>query len=183
MTPMDAPLFLVGPRGSGKSTVAALLARRLGWDWVDADALLEARAGCSIRDVFAREGEAGFREREAALLAELCGRPRHVIATGGGVVLRPASRERMRQAGVVVWLSGDVQALWQRIQADASTVGRRPNLTVGGAEEVAQVVAAREPLYRACAHHVVDTTGRTPDEVAGLVLACLDFSSSSRSAE
>src|SRR4051812_20716847 len=93
-------LFLVGPRGSGKSTVAALLARRLGWGWVDADALLEERAGRTIRDLFAEEGEPGFREREASLLAELCGRARHVIATGGGVVLRPASREAMRRAGV-----------------------------------------------------------------------------------
>src|SRR5262249_22263441 len=81
-------IFLVGPRGSGKTTVARLLAEALGWAWLDADALLEERAGKSIRAVFEAEGEGGFRERESALLAELCGRQRHVVATGGGVVLR-----------------------------------------------------------------------------------------------
>ncbi len=159
-------VFLVGPRGSGKSTVAAHLARRLGWDWADADALLEQRAGKTIRAIFAEEGEAGFRDREEALLAELCERSGHVIATGGGVVLRPASCERMRRRGVVVWLSADVDTLWQRISGDAGTAERRPPLGQGGRAEVALVLAQREPLYRAVAHHVLDGSRRTPEELA-----------------
>src|SRR5262245_38254943 len=125
---MSRRIFLVGPRGSGKTTVAAVLADRLGLKWIDADALIEERAGRASASGFAGEGEAGVREREAALLAELCDWPDHVIATGGGVVLRPENRERMSAAGVVVWLRADVDVLWARISADAGTAGRRPPL-------------------------------------------------------
>src|SRR4051812_2610937 len=89
-------IFLIGPRGSGKTTVARLLAAALEWDEIDADAELEARAGCSIREVFETEGEAGFRQREADVLAELCLRNGVVVATGGGVILRPENRERLK---------------------------------------------------------------------------------------
>jgi shikimate kinase len=166
-------VFLIGPRGSGKSTVAALLAEGLGWSWVDADCVLEQQAGRSIRDIFASEGEAGFRLRERTVLGELCGRERTVIATGGGAVLHPENRERMRTAGTVVWLTADAQALHQRTSADATSVQRRPALGAGGIEEVVSVLAAREPMYRDCAHFIVDTTARTPAEVAAEVLGLL----------
>jgi shikimate kinase len=166
-------VFLVGPRGSGKSTVAALLAGRLGWRWLDADALLEERAGQSIRALFAAEGEPAFRQREAALLAEVCAGPAHVVATGGGVVLRDDNRARLRQFGLVVWLKADVDSLWARISGDAGTTERRPALGVGGRAEVADVVAARQALYAAVAHHVVDTTGRGPAEVCDEIAAWL----------
>lgn len=162
-------VLLIGPRGSGKSTIASLLAADLGWSWIDADVLLEARAGRSIRDIFAAEGEAGFRRREADILAELCLLGSHVIATGGGVVLRPENRELLNRSGVVVWLTGDIDTLWGRIVADATTAARRPTLTVGGRAEVAELVAAREPLYRECAHVTIDTTGRTPEEIVAAV--------------
>jgi shikimate kinase len=162
-------VFLVGPRGSGKTTVARLLAAELGWAWVDADVLLEARAGLSIRDIFAAEGEAGFRRREADMLAELCALESHVIATGGGVVLRAENRALLKRSGVVVWLTGDIDTLWGRITADATTAARRPTLTVGGRAEVAELVAAREPLYRECADVVIDTTGRSPGEIVEAV--------------
>src|SRR5262245_59645952 len=130
--PPHHPVFLVGPRGSGKTTVARLLAEALGWGWLDADALLEERAGRSVRAVFEDEGEAGFREREATLLAELCARRRHVVATGGGVVLRQANVALLRSSGTVVWLRADADTLWRRMQGDASTPERRPALAEGG---------------------------------------------------
>ena len=164
-------IFLVGPRGSGKSTVARLLAGRLGWGWADADDVLEARAGESIRALFAREGEAGFRDRESAVLEDLCRLRRHVIATGGGVVVREANRGLLRRSGWVAWLTADADTLWGRLRGDAATAERRPALTVGGREEVDQLLRAREPLYRACADCVVPTAGRTPEAVAGEVLA------------
>jgi shikimate kinase len=166
-------VFLVGPRGSGKTTVAALLAGRLGWSWVDADVVLEQAAGRSVRDVFAAEGEAGFRAREVEVLRALCERDATVVAAGGGAVLHPDNRARMRQAGVVVWLRADADVLWDRIRADATTAQRRPPLGAGGREEVVRVLADREPLYRACAHHAVDTAGLTPAEVAALVHAAV----------
>jgi shikimate kinase len=165
-------VFLVGLRGSGKTTVARLLAGRLGWSWLDADEVLEERAGCSIRAVFAAEGEAGFREREARVLAELAQRSRHVIATGGGVVLREDNRALLGR-GRVVWLTADAETLWSRVRGDGTTAERRPALTVGGREEAAELLRVREPLYRACADLVVSTAGRSPEEVAEDVHAAL----------
>src|SRR5438477_10775117 len=86
-------VFLIGPRGSGKTTVARLLADRLGWAWLDADAVLEAQGGRSIRQLFAAEGEEGFRRREMAVLEEISRGCRQVVATGGGVVLRAENRD------------------------------------------------------------------------------------------
>jgi len=150
--------------------VARLLAERLGWDWLDADAVLEARHGRSIRRIFAEEGEAGFRAHEQVLLTELCQLHRHVIATGGGVVLREANRERLRQTGRVVWLTADPATLWQRLQEDPATAERRPALAVGGRAEIEQVLKQREPLYRACADWTVSTVARSPAEVADAIL-------------
>jgi shikimate kinase len=169
----DPVIFLVGYRGTGKTTVARLLAERLGRPWLDADAVLEERAGRTVRAIFAEEGEAGFRRREAAALEELCRCHGHVIATGGGVVLSPDNRARLRAAGVVVWLTADADTIWRRLRADASTAERRPALTVGGLEEVRQLLQAREPLYREVAHHGVETASRAPGEVVEAVLAVL----------
>ena len=161
-----SPLFLIGPRGSGKTTVARLLAERLGWDWADADDLLEARHGKSVRAIFAEEGEADFRDKESALLTELCGRRRCVISTGGGGVVREANRALLRASGRVVWLTADVDTLWRRLQEDESTGERRPALTVGGRAEVEEVLRLRESWYRECAHLTVHTGGRPPESVA-----------------
>ena len=166
-------LFLVGYRGTGKTAVARLVAERLDWGWLDADAVLEERAGRSVRAVFAEEGEAGFRRREAEVLEDLCRRPRHVISTGGGVVLRADNRARLRAAGRVVWLTADAETIWRRLQADGTTAERRPALTVGGLAEVRQLLQVREPFYREVADCIVDTVGRSPDEVAELVLAAI----------
>jgi shikimate kinase len=98
-----APVFLIGYRGSGKSTVARLLAERLGFNWVDADDQIEARAGKSIAQIFADEGQRSFRELEAAVAAELCRRQQTVVALGGGAVLAPrrarASSRLARSSG------------------------------------------------------------------------------------
>src|SRR5258707_7250863 len=101
-------LFLIGYRGTGKSTVASILAAELGWKCVDADGLLEAKAGMSIREIFELEGEAGFRLRESELLGEICGGSQQVVATGGGVILDRRNRERLIASGVCVLLEADV---------------------------------------------------------------------------
>jgi shikimate kinase len=172
LSPGHPVIFLIGPRGSGKSTVARLVAGLLGWDWVDADEWIEAKAGRSIRAIFADEGEAGFRDRESAVLRELCGLRRHVVATGGGVVLREANRELLR-SGWVVWLWADPDTLWLRLQGDSAPAERRPALTpAGGRDEVVEVLRVREPLYRACADLALPTGGLTPEEVAAEVVRC-----------
>ncbi len=161
---MATPIFLIGLRGTGKSTIGRLLADRLGVTFVDADAELESRAGRTIREIFAADGEQAFRDLESLVLADLIAADVGVIATGGGVVLRESNRQRMR-AGRVVWLTANVDELWQRLKADPASRERRPDLTVGGRDEIAQLALARDSLYRACADHIIDTTGRTPEAV------------------
>jgi shikimate kinase len=170
-------LFLVGYRGTGKTTVARLLAHHLGWQWVDADDVLEQRAGMTIRQVFEAEGEAGFRRRESAVLEELCGLKGHVIATGGGVVLAAANRARLKAAGRVVWLTADPRTIRHRLETDRTTSERRPVLTVGGLAEIKELLRAREPLYRAVAHFSVDTSARHPEQVVQAILEGLGASS------
>lgn len=163
-------LFLIGYRGAGKTEVARLLAPMLGWTAVDADALLEERAGRSIRQIFAAEGEAAFRNREAAILRELCGLQDHVIATGGGVVLRDENRAALKR-GAVVWLRAPADVLWRRTQADATTAERRPNLAQGGLAEVEQLLRMREPLYEMCQDFTVDASAQAPQEIAETIAA------------
>lgn len=142
---------LIGYRGCGKSTVAPLLARHLGYGWIDADAVIEERAGRTIREIFAAEGEPGFRRREFDVLCDLLARESLVIAAGGGAILDPRTRVRMREAGPVVWLQAPLEVLAARIAGDATTADRRPNLAGGGLEEIARLLTLREPLYREAA--------------------------------
>jgi shikimate kinase len=151
--------------------VARLLAERLAWNWIDADDALEADQGKPIRSIFAEEGEAGFRDKEASLLKALCRLERHVIATGGGVILRADNRALLREAGRVVCLTAQPATIWRRLQADPTTTQRRPPLTVGGLAEIQQLLQSREPLYRDCADVSVATDDRSPEEVAAMINA------------
>lgn len=161
---MKSLIFLIGYRGAGKTTVARLVAERLGWTWIDADALLEERAGRTIRQIFATDGEKAFRDLESALLDELGRLQDHVIATGGGVPLREENRARLK-TGTVVWLKAPAEVLWQRLQGDATTAERRPNLAQGGLAEIEELLRVRTPLYEACQNLTVDAT-QTPAEIA-----------------
>jgi shikimate kinase len=170
-------VHLIGYRGTGKSTVARHLARRLGWDWLDADAELERRAGRTIRQIFAADGEPAFRDLETALLRELCGHRQHVLALGGGVVLREENRQLLRAPGhFVVWLRADARTIWRRLQADPESAERRPDLSVGGLAEIEELLERRQPWYVACADQVLETAGRTPNEVAEEIAALAVFS-------
>ena len=165
-------LVLIGSRGTGKTTVARLLAEKLDWPWFDADQEIESRAGKSIAQIFADEGEAAFRDWESLVVADLAARERCVLALGGGAVMRPANREAIAGQGRVVWLQAPPETLWQRIQEDQATVARRPNLTPeGGITEIIATLDARRAIYRQCAHLEVDTQGRTPEDVADAILA------------
>ena len=108
-------LTLIGYRATGKTTLARLLAERLGWDWIDADVEIERRAGKSIARIFAEDGEPAFRDMEAEVIADLCRRDRLVLAAGGGAPLRPESRRAMREAGKVVWLTARPETILARM--------------------------------------------------------------------
>jgi len=164
-------LTLIGYRGTGKSTVAALLADRLGCGMCDADLLLEERVGCSIGALIGARGEAAFRDLEEAVLADAVEACAGVLSTGGGVVLRPANRLALRRHGrPVVWLDARADVVRGRLAADSGTALRRPGLT--GPDPLAEVDAAltvRLPLYAACADLRVDTSAATPQAVAETV--------------
>jgi shikimate kinase len=162
-------IYLIGYRGTGKTTVARLLAQRLGWSWCDADQILEERFGKTIRQIFDEEGEAGFRVKESLILADLASRQHCVVATGGGVVLKPENRAKLK-SGVAIWLTATPTIIWQRMQADPTTAGRRPNLHQGGLSEIEEMLRVREPLYRACADWTIDTTHETAEQIADRIL-------------
>jgi shikimate kinase len=167
-------ISLIGYRATGKTTLARLLAQRLGWPWIDADAEIEHRAGKSIARIFAEDGEPAFRDLEAQVVAELCRRRELVLAAGGGAPLRAENRRAMRAAGTVVWLTASPETILERMSADAATASRRPALT--GHDPLAEIVellGRREPLYREAAQVVIDTQGKSPQQLVGEILAAL----------
>lgn len=161
---------MCGYRGTGKSSVAAPLAERLGWSAVDTDRLVEAAAGMAIAEVFARHGEAAFRDLEQQAVATACQRTRVVVALGGGAVLREANRRRIREAGRVVWLTASPATLAARLAADSATGATRPALTdLSARDEVEAVLAQRAPLYRGLADLELETENRPPGAVAAAI--------------
>lgn len=167
-------ITLVGYRGTGKSTVAAILGGLLGCEWTDADEVLEATVGCSISELVRSRGEPAFRDEEAAVLADLLGRCGGVLSTGGGVVLRAENRALLRSSGrPIVWLTADADVVHRRIAADPSSADRRPALADPAGRmatdllaEVVAALAARESLYRECADAMFDTTREPAAAVA-----------------
>jgi shikimate kinase len=159
-TIFERPIVLVGMMGAGKSTVGRRLAGRLGCGFLDADRVLEERMGVSIATMFDLEGEAVFRDRESALLAELVNANSSVLATGGGVVLRDANRALLNDRAWVVYLRANAIDLWIRTRRDTS----RPLLRGSDARaRVSELLTLRAPLYEAVSHCTVDT-GRQPVE-------------------
>ena len=160
-------LALIGYRGSGKTTVARLLAERLTWNWIDTDVEVERRSGKSIAALFAEDGEPAFRDLETKVVAELVDSERTILALGGGAVLREATRAVLARTCKTAWLRATPQTLHERCCQDAATGSRRPGLTaLGGLAEIEQVLAEREPIYRACADAIIETDGLEAQKVA-----------------
>lgn len=167
-------LVLVGPMGAGKSSVGRLLATRWSLPFLDADAEIERRADATIARIFERDGEAPFRALEREVLADLLAGDAGVLATGGGAVLDPVNRERMRTHGRIVHLHAGVEAQLRRLHDDRS----RPLLARPDRAAVLEaMVAHRTPLYRELADFSIDTDGLDAGAVADAVdarLAALD---------
>ncbi|TSE35979.1 shikimate kinase [Tepidimonas charontis] len=147
-------IVLIGLPGAGKTTVGRQLARRLQLPFVDSDQVIEDRLGCTIRAFFEREGEPAFRDLEEAVIDELTRGPACVLSTGGGAVLRPANRRHLRERGRVFYLRAAPEDLFRRLRHDRT----RPLLQVADPlRRLRELYAARDPLYRETAHHVVET--------------------------
>lgn len=169
-------VYLIGYRGSGKSTVAPLVARALStgahvWKTVDTDDIVEADAKQSIADLFAKFGESDFRRRESDVIEQLASQSALIVSLGGGAPLLETNRQLISNSGRVVWLRGQPELLWKRISQDQTTKQRRPNLTKrGGFNEVVQLLSQRSPVYEACADYTIDVDALSPEEIADRIV-------------
>lgn len=167
---MPANIILVGPMGAGKSTIGKNLASRLHYRFCDTDSVIEERTGADIPWIFDVEGEEGFRTRETIALQDVLRDQNQVIATGGGIVLRSENRDCLTKGGTVVYLTASLDQLVQRTSKDR----KRPLLQVSNPRErLQQIVAERDPLYRAVADYIVVTDGRGPRNVVQQIMDLL----------
>jgi shikimate kinase len=162
-------IVLTGFMGSGKSTVGPMVAQRLGWQFVDADEVIEADSGCAIAEIFARYGEAAFRERERAAIARLVSSDRLVLALGGGAIEQTETRALLLSAPGTLLVHLEV-LLETTLQRCAGTEGSRPILA--DRANLEQRYARRLPLYRA-AHVSIAVDRLTPEEVAQAVVEAM----------
>ena len=169
----NSNIFLVGPMGSGKSAVGKRLAKELELEFHDSDEAIEARTGVDIPYIFEKEGEAGFRRREAAIIAELSAMQGIVLATGGGAAEDSASRRLLGERGTVVYLHTSVKQQAERTRRSRN----RPLLN--DADPVAvleRLMNHRDPQYREIADMVVETDGRKVLAVTREIMSRLDES-------
>lgn len=152
--------------GSGKTTVGRALADLTGWAFADTDdEIVQNAGGATIPELFARDGEAAFRDREAQAVQTVCMRENQIIATGGGAVLRPQNVQSLQNAGRVVWLTARPEVVVSRVEAARH---ERPILAgeTSLLTHVLTLLGQRGPLYQAAAHLVVDTSDQKPDALA-----------------
>ncbi len=161
-------IVLVGPMGSGKTTVGRRLAHELNQDFYDTDHEIIDKTGVTIDHIFDIEGEEGFRERESKILETLCQMSNIILATGGGIVILPKNRKILKNAGLVVYLSSSMEQLLGRT-AQSKT---RPLLenSVDRKKTITELVEARDVYYREVASIVLDTTGKKLHEVINIII-------------
>jgi shikimate kinase len=166
-------IFLVGPMGAGKSTIGRVLAFELNRQFRDTDRVIEDRTGADIPWIFDMEGEAGFRDRETAVLADLSTESNLVIATGGGIVLRPENRRMMKDSGYVCYLTASTDQLVERTSRDK----KRPLLQVENPrQKIIDLLEMRDPIYRESADFIINTDKRSPKMVAQEIVRLIDES-------
>jgi shikimate kinase len=167
---MDQHLFLTGFRGTGKSTVARILAESLGMPCVDLDQRIQEASNQSIAEIFTDVGEAGFRKWETDQLATVAAARPSVISLGGGAVLAEPNRAVIGDTGVCVWLTASADSIVRRISADTASASQRPALTpFSQVDEVRNLLAIREPIYRGVSDWQIDTESGSPPEIAARI--------------
>jgi shikimate kinase len=162
-------IVLIGYRGTGKSVVGELLARKLNREAVSMDAEIVKKAGMSIPEFVGKNGWPKFRDLETEVARELAERDNIIIDCGGGVIERPENIPVLRENGIIFWLQASVEVIVDRIAGTTE----RPALTEGKTftEEVAEMLDRRTPLYSDAAQHTINTDAMTPDQVVDAILA------------
>ncbi len=160
-------IILIGPMGSGKSTIGSLIAKRLHRDFMDSDHYIEERTGVDIARIFDVEGEQGFRDRESKALIDLLSQSDRVIATGGGSVLRQENQRLLKQKGYIVFLDTTVNQQMQRLRRDK----KRPLLqTENPRERLEALLAERRPIYLDLADLTIKTDKRVARRLAADII-------------
>jgi len=161
-------IVLIGFMGSGKTSIGRLVAQRLGFQFVDTDAIVVERVGMQVAEIFAKHGEPWFREQESAALRSLGILQRAVVSTGGGIVLHPRNRELLRELGFVVWLTASEEVIFERVSRNK----KRPLLqTADPRTTVHELLERRRPLYEGAAQFTVDSSSLAHEAAAEAVIA------------
>jgi len=165
-------LVLVGFRGAGKTSVGRVLSGRLGWAFIDTDEIVMTDSGLSIADLFAAEGETGFRKREVEAIKRAVATEPAIISAGGGAVLDEDNMRRLKARGAVIWLRAQAETLAARIEGDPLTRDKRPRLTNKNRRaEVRALLTQREPIYQRWADLEISTEGRSVEAVSDEIIA------------
>ena len=161
-------IILMGFMGAGKTTVGKKLAKELSCEFIDTDELIEKEQGCKISEIFAKDGEAAFRDLETELLKRLQGTEKEfVLSIGGGMPVREENRKLLRKIGTVIYLKTSKEEIIKRLSGDTS----RPLLQGGMLEEkISSLMNAREHIYVETAHREVLTDGKSPQELVGILI-------------
>lgn len=171
VSPNGMNIVLIGYRGTGKSSVANVLAGRLQWERVSTDEAIVARSKRSIPDIVKAFGWDYFRDLESEVCQDVGGKEHLIIDTGGGVILRPQNVDALKTNGRLFWLTAEISTIQARIKGDR----QRPSLTGAKSfiEEIAEVLEERRPKYRSAAHHVIPTDYQSVTQVADAILTLM----------
>jgi shikimate kinase len=160
-------IILIGFMGVGKTEIGRLLAKKLKLTYVDTDAIIEHEQGMAINDIFAKKGEEKFRDMETTLLDKLAGLDNYVIATGGGIIMRPGNVKKLKAIGPLVLLWADPDTVFERVKGS----GTRPLLNVDDQRaKIKEVLEFRAPIYKGIADFEVDTSRLSPEEASNKIV-------------
>ena len=169
-------ISLIGYRGTGKTSVGKLLAKKIGFSHYDSDHEIERDSKQTIANLFEDKGEHAFREKEQHMVQLLLQKTNAVISTGGGAILNENTRTELRKAGPVIWLTAETETIMKRLANDADTTNQRPALTnLPPREEIKKTLNHRTPLYQECASLTVATDTLSTSEIAEQILNELNF--------
>ena len=159
-------IYLTGYRATGKTSTGKALAEKLGILFIDADEELVRIEGRTVAEMVADKGWDYFRDRESEVLKQISSSESCVVATGGGVILRPENIDVMQKTGRVIWLKAGIETIAARMTGDVMTANQRPSLSGKGViDEIRDVLEQRLPLYEKAAQLVIDTDGKNPEQV------------------